>query len=251
MFIFLFCSLLWLIGRHRGSSESTTESAGLRVATDYTPDNFVIGDSGAFGGRQVELATLLLPDTTLLWSLVKDRGEALQGLRDGTIDLYATSIPLSTGESSDSGRATLSLYSSAYVLFCADGTNWSRDFTGGKKVPIYLSQGDRAAQIVAQNICDLAYPEVCPTLLPDTPMRLATRVAHKELKYVVIDRTLAEAVHQASPSTQVVPDLFFETKQVWLVSSHNPHLLDTLNLRIARLQGTPEWQYIIDKTAKH
>lgn len=255
LIIFVLCCIVWFIGRGRsGSSHKAPSQAAkttLRIATDYTPDNFIVQDSGTFGGRQVELAALLFPDTTITWSLAKSRAETLEDLRKGAIDLYAASIPLSSADSVGTVLVSHPLYTSAYALLCEEGADWLKDFTGHRAVSVYLSTEDEAAMIVAQNIKELAYPEITPVLLPDSPMKLALRVARKELKYAIVDRALAEAVDEKSPNTQVVHNLFFETNQVWLVSPSSPELLDTLNHRITRLQGSEEWKYITEQTQRH
>lgn len=255
LLIFVLCLIVWLIGRScSGDTRHPRESgpASLRIATDYTPDNFSVQDSGAFGGRQAELAALLFPDTAITWSLAESRAQVLEDLASGAIDLYAASVPLSSADSLDRVLTSVPLYTSSYALFCSEEAEWLADFTGSERIPLYLSTEDEAARIIAENIRDLSYPMIEPIMLPDPPMKLALRVVRGDLKYVLIDRSLAHSIHAKSSTTRVVEDIAFETDQVWLVSEARGHqLLDTLNHRISRLRDTPEWHHVLDQTDRH
>ena len=241
--------LLWLIFGQKGGRKADGERTeeGIVLVTELTPNNFFISEDGTFGGLQVELARLLLPDTVIRWLPADSRRSALRILISGEADVYASPVPLASEDRFPGTESTVPIYATSFALIYPKGTDWMADFSrsDGETV-IYGSGDDPAAAQIVSNISDLSYPTLRYRSLPVSSQEVALKVFGGEIKYALIEKGLAEKIAGATgDSIAVSTDLAFSSNQVWLVKEGRDTLLTRLNHQIAAAKETNEYKDII------
>ena len=250
--ILIVALLAWLLFRNKSAQETALEDkgpGGLTIITELSPGNFLILDDGTFGGLQPELTEVLLPNTRITWTPVTSRKQAIEALMNGTADIYASSIPLSSFDAYPGTVSTQPIYSASFALIFKKGTDWMTDFSDQEaRDTVFGSIDDPAAEQIIHNIAELSYPSVGYTALPESSQEVALKVYKGELKYAMVARQFAESLaRKTKDSISYSTDLAFESNQVWLVREGKDSLLNILNNRIRTVKALPEYTEIIDR----
>lgn len=239
--------LMWLFTSKRNNDHPEDKAnVTLKVAIDLSPNSLKIDTIGQLTGKQKQLLDLLIPKDSFEIIPYTDREKAIQDLKHGDIDLYATAIPASIATKMEGVNCTEWLTSSSYSLvFHRNNADWQEHFTGETPTNVVISKDDIIASTILENLSELSYHSIRLDERPLSPIELSIRLSKGEIDYLVCDTEIAQSIIKIDTMLQMADNIGFDIHQVWLINSENRELKTRLDSAIIALRGSREWQEII------
>lgn len=244
--------LMWVFTTRRAQRQTDQlTSMVVKVAVDLSPDGLRVDSLGEITGRAKKLLELVLPQREYEIVPFATRGEAIEKLKKGEVQLYATTMPLSMANKIEGTSPTEWLYTSSFnLLHKASNTNWEADFTGEEPVTVWVSEEDQAAITILENLAELNYPSLSIERSELPTMQLATKLSKGEIDYLICDKNLADAIVAVDSTLQSSIGIGFELQQVWLVNAAADSLKVAIDSAIIAKRGSQEWLDIINELKK-
>nr|WP_311520540.1 hypothetical protein [uncultured Porphyromonas sp.] len=241
--------LMWVFTTRRAQRQSDQlTSAVVKVAVDLSPDGLRVDSLGEMTGRAKKLLELVLPQREYEIVPFATRGDAIEKLKKGEVQLYATTMPLSMANKIEGTTPTEWLYTSSFnLLHKASNTNWEADFTGEEPVTVWVSEEDQAAITIVENLAELNYPSLSIERSELPTMQLATKLSKGEIDYLICDKNLADAIVAVDSTLQSSKGIGFELQQVWLMNAAADSLKVAIDSAIIAKRGSQEWLEIINE----
>ncbi|MDN4754785.1 hypothetical protein QYZ87_09690 [Porphyromonadaceae bacterium W3.11] len=246
VWIFTIALILWAFSFFTNNRKKiVVDDHLINVGVDLFPHEFGIDSIGLIRGNQMQLMTILLPDDSLEWVPFNTRGEAIQALRNREIQIYATSLPYSARNNYPGITATEWLYHSRFsLLYHSENNDWESKFTGNEEVIVTISEEDKVAKIMLENLSELSYPAIKIDERNESPLQLGILLVKGDIDYLVCNSKLATSIAEMDSTLHLSKNITIDTQQVWLVNEKDTLLLKRLNKRILEKRNSPEWQKI-------
>lgn len=240
--------MLWL----SWSQPSHASSSAIRIGVDLSPADFHINDQGALTGLQYDLCTYLFADTLVEWLPFTKHEIALEALKRGEIDLYATSFPYNSEEVPTYALATLPMYVSGFALVYRsdsfENEEWPSAWHLLPHVPVHIPAGADNIRMVLEHLRDFSFPSI--VIVEEegvTPEQLCLKIQQHQIDYAVIDRNVAHAIGQRVDSLKIVANVSLDKHQVWLLNKSQDTLLMRINSILDTVRTQRSWQQILKK----
>lgn len=248
IWIFLAALVIWLFSLRGQKHKQQIVDDQIKVGVDLSPQEFGIDSTGMVSGIQKELMKLLLPTDTFEWVPYSSRNSAIEALRTGEINIYATSLPYSISHEYEGIRSSEWLYNSSFsLLFNKQDAQWEDKFVGTEPIKVTISSEDKIAEILLDNLSELSYPAISVDIRQDSPVTLGSLLSKGEIQYFVCNSQLASSIVEKDSTLQISENFTIGTQQVWLFNHNDSLLLDSLNQKIIKLRDTKEWKEIVNK----
>ncbi|MDO5016814.1 MAG: transporter substrate-binding domain-containing protein [Porphyromonas sp.] len=244
--------LMWFFTsrRHR-VADSQPMPDKITVAVDFSPNGLRVDSVGQLSGVPVQLLDLILGEAQYTIKPYTDRTEALDDLRGGKVQLYASSVPYPAVAEYSGVSATEWLYTSKFsLLYRDDQLHWEQLLSGEEEVPVYVSKDDRSAITVLEHLAELNYPAIRVVESDDTPSELAIKLSKGDIAFMMCDSVIAAWISERLEHIAVSNDVGQEVRQVWLVGAENEDLRSAVDSAIINNRGSEVWHNIISDIRK-
>lgn len=248
VWIFLAALIIWLFSLKGSEPKEQFVDKQIKVGVDLSPQEFGIDSTGLLSGLQKDLIELLLPTDTLTWVPFTSRNDAIKALQEGEISIYATSLPYSISHEYEGITPSEWLYNSSFsLLYSRSNAQWEEKFVGKEEVKVTISEEDKIAEILLNNLSELSYPAITIDIRKDTPLTLGNLLSKGEIDYLVCNTQLASSIVAADTTLNISENITIGTQQVWLFNLKDSVLLDSINDKILKHRDTDKWKEIINK----
>lgn len=240
--------IMWVaMGRQSSPSHPQVESEILKVGVDLSPNGLTVDSLGELSGKQKKLLDLIFANREYQIVPFTSRSNAIDALRNDEIQLYATSLPYSSCAMIDRAEPTEWLYTSRFSLVHhKKDSNWQSLFVGDSPVLVTVSDQDRVAITILENLAELTYPALTIDAQEKSPTQLGVVLSKGNISYLMCHSDIARSIAEVDTTLQVSHEVGFDLRQVWLVSSDNLEFKISLDSAIVAQRDTKDWLKIIN-----
>ncbi len=227
----------------------------LRAITEYNSISF-FADGNSVSGFHYELIRAFAADKGIEVVIIPEMSfeKRLQGLQNGTFDIIAYGIPL-TSEWKDSLSLTIPITRSRQILVQRQPDEdsihthiQSQIDLGGKT--LYVEKGSPSIlriRNLEDEIADTIYIQEVEKYGQE---QLIAMVAHGDIDYAVTDENIATTLIDSFPQLDINTGISFTQFYAWGVNKESPALLDSLNHWLTIFLQSREYEVIYRKYFK-
>lgn len=226
-------------------------SGVIRAVTEYNSISyFVSGDT--ITGFYYELIQAFAQEQGLTVEITPEMSfdKRMQGLADGTYDLIAYGMPV-TSELTDSLLLTAPIIKSKQILvqrkYEEDSLNYINSHLQLANKTLHVEKGSPSIgriQNLSSEIADTIYIEEIEKYGSE---QLIAMVAHGDIDYAVIDENVAQANIDSFPQLDINTGISFTRLYAWGVRKQSPELHEVLNEWFTEYMKTKAFEKIYSK----
>ena len=216
----------------RGSQASAADKASggdtIDVAIEYSPATYYTYDD-TLGGYNYDLlrAVSAVAGRPFKFHPIVSLDKGLAGIEEGVYDVLVAQFPLTT-RNRERYAFTQPIYIDQQVLVqrAVGAVHSQLDLAGDTLVVVKGSPMVERIHSLSREIGDTIYIRVDDTYGPE---QLMMRVAAGEIRYAVVNKSIARYLDKRLPGVDVSVDISMSQFQSWLLRTDNPALRDSLD----------------------
>lgn len=218
------------------AAEQPSGGDTLDIAIEYSPITYYSYDD-TLGGFDYDLLRLVsqVSKRPMKFHPIVTLAKGLDGLNDSTYDVLVAQFPM-TAAARQSYLFTNPIYIDKQVLVQHVSTGLRRQFQLARDT-VWVVKGSPMKERIeglSREMGDTIHVMADPTHGAE---QLMMRVAAREIKFAVVNQSIARAMAKRLPELDVSVDISLSQFQAWVLRKDNRDLCDSINNWLDRIKG--------------